>query len=322
MKKLNDLLEKNKALAVAVPIGLVIIFGLFYFSSQAKGNEKSFNNTKKTNIDTSLPEASENPLPESTLDVMNEYDTYEQNKAEDQKKNSNLNIEEDYNRTYQQPDDKVTEKLNTIINRFDKNTSSPKVSSRENNNSYSSPKVKTPVIVEDNVENENSTSEKKSSSSGFFKSSKKTQQTKEDNLTVFACVHTNQTIMNNQRVKLRTTKEFIYNGERYPINTIVYGIATVQPNRLIIKINRINQTDIKLEVYDSEDSLPGLYVLTPNLNAALKTEMQNEGLQEQDLNKIPFSKSLKSVFERKIREEKISLINNYKVIIKIDSNEK
>jgi len=322
MKNLNDLLAKNKALALTIPVGLVLLFALFYFSSQAKGNEKSFNNTKKTNIDTSLPEASENPLPESTLDVMNEYDTYEQNKAEDQKKNSNLNIDEDYNRDYQQADDKVAEKLNTIINRFDKNKTAPSNTNNYENNNYSSPKVKSTNPVVSVEKEDNKETEKKSKSSGFFKSSKKGPGEKDTNLTVFACVHTNQTIMNNQRVKLRSTKEFIYNGERYPINTIIYGIATVQPNRLIIKINRINQTDIKLEVYDSEDSLPGLYVLTPNLNAALKTEMQSEGIQDEDLNKIPFSKSLKNIFEKKIREEKISLINNYKVIIKIDANEK
>lgn len=158
--------------------------------------------------------------------------------------------------------------------------------------------------------------------SGFFKKPGKANSNSSDDLNIYACIHTNQTIMNNQRVKFRTTKEFTYNGEVYPINTIVYGLAQIRPNRLIIKINRINQTDIKLDVFDSEDSQQGLYVLTPNLNASLAREMKRESLSDDDLQSIPFSKSLKNIFERKVREEKVQLLNNYKVLIKISTDEK
>lgn len=158
--------------------------------------------------------------------------------------------------------------------------------------------------------------------SGFFKKPGKANSSSSEDLNIYACIHTNQTIMNNQRVKFRTTKEFTYNGEVYPINTIVYGLAQIRPNRLIIKINRINQTDIKLDVFDSEDSQQGLYVLTPNLNASLAKEMKRESLSDDDLQKIPFSKSLKNIFEKKAREEKVQLLNNYKVLIKISTDEK
>lgn len=158
--------------------------------------------------------------------------------------------------------------------------------------------------------------------SGFFKKPGKVNSSSTEDLNIYACIHTNQTIMNNQRVKFRTTKEFTYNGEVYPINTIVYGLAQIRPNRLIIKINRINQTDIKLDVYDSEDSQQGLYILTPNLNASLAKEMKRESLSEEDIRNIPFSKSLKNIFERKIREEKVQLLNNYKVLIKISTDDK
>lgn len=158
--------------------------------------------------------------------------------------------------------------------------------------------------------------------SGFFKKSGKVNNSSPEDLNIYACIHTNQTIMNNQRVKFRTTKEFTYNGEIYPINTIVYGLAQIRPNRLIIKINRINQTDIKLDVFDSEDSQQGLYVLTPNLNASLAKELKRESLSDDDLQNIPFSKSLKNIFEKKAREEKVQLLNNYKVLIKITKDEK
>jgi hypothetical protein len=163
--------------------------------------------------------------------------------------------------------------------------------------------------------------QKTKSNSGFFKRAN-TPGTSLEDLNIYACIHANQTIMNNQRVKFRTTKAFTYNNEVFPVNTVVYGLAQIRPNRLIIKINRINQTDIKLDVYDSEDSEQGLYVLTPNLNASLQKELNKETLNDDDLKKIPFSKSLKSVFEKKVREEKVQLINNYKVLIKISKDEK
>ena len=79
---------------------------------------------------------------------------------------------------------------------------------------------------------------------------------------------------------------------------------------------------MELDVYDSEDSQQGLYVLTPNLNASLAKEMKRESLSDDDLQKIPFSKSLKNIFEKKVREEKIQLLNNYKVLIKVTIDEK
>ena len=209
------------------------------------------------------------------------------------------------------------------------------------NNSYSSPvkkktsseseKLKASSFDEPLEENtKNSIIEKKSSvssrkkGSGFFKKKNNDEteiSSKENDLNIFACIHTNQTIMNNQRIKFRSTKEFFYNGKKYPINTVIYGLAQIKPNRLIVKINKINQTDIKLEVYDSEDSEPGLYVLTPNLNASLQKELKREGIEDDDLKNIPFSKSLKNIFEKKVKEERVQLLNNYKVIIKICKDE-
>lgn len=217
------------------------------------------------------------------------------------------------------------------LNRMNNSGSStPSYSETPRRRSYNpNPPIET--ISRDNYfgtqEGQNNTSEpivekKSNNSSGFFKKKGKTKNKTSDNLVIYASIHTNQTVMNNQRVKFRTIKEFTYKDVVYPINTIVYGLANIQPNRLIIKINRINQTEMELDVYDSEDSQEGLYVLTPKLNASLAKEMKRESLSDDDLQKIPFSKSLKSIFEKKVREEKIELLNNYKVLIKISIDEK
>lgn len=180
--------------------------------------------------------------------------------------------------------------------------------------------VKENIVKENKTENNNSNSA--TSVTGFFNSKKnKKNNILTSDKNIMACIHSNQVIMNNQRVKFRTTKEFTYNNETFPINTIIYGTAFINPNRLIVKINNINQTPIKLEVFDSEDSEKGIYVLTPNLNATLQKEFNKEAIDDSDLRRIPFSKTLKSLFEKKIKEEKVQLLNNYKVIIKITKDD-
>jgi hypothetical protein len=155
--------------------------------------------------------------------------------------------------------------------------------------------------------------------SGFFRKGKKQteNQNNSKNQLIYACIHGDQTIMQNNRVKMRLIKETIVNGLRFPANTIVYGNATIEPNRLIIKINKINQTEVKLNVFDAEDSNKGLYVMTPNLNAFIKKELKNDALEKNsDFDRIPLGSTLKSLLTKKVKEEKIEILNNYKLIIK------
>lgn len=156
---------------------------------------------------------------------------------------------------------------------------------------------------------------------GFFNGASKVKETQAkpakntDNM-IYACIHENQQVTDGSRVKIRLTKQALIEDKTYPANTIIYGIASIKPNRMLISIAKINQQDIALEIFDAEDSNQGIYVLTPNLNEALKKELQQETLDDDDLRKIPFSKSLKNIFSKKIQQEKINLLNNYKLIIK------
>jgi len=156
---------------------------------------------------------------------------------------------------------------------------------------------------------------------GFFNGASKVKETqakpvKNTDSMIYACIHENQQVTDGSRVKIRLTKQAVIEDKTYPANTIIYGIASIKPNRMLISIAKINQQDIALEIFDAEDSQQGIYVLTPNLNDALKKELQKETLDDDDLSKIPFSKSLKNIFTKKIQQEKINLLNNYKLVIK------
>lgn len=313
--------------STGLAIGAILFLIFIAFKDKGKVEEKNENlkNTSEAPVDDYFIADTSN-----IVDDKNEIYKFDQQekgdgselvlgKVESEKKEEDTDID-----AYIQNRERQLSRMNNS------SSSSPSYNETPRRRSYNpNPPVET--IRRDNYfgtqEEQNNTPEpivekKKDNSSGFFKKKGKTKNQTIDNLTIYASIHTNQTIMNNQRVKFRTTKEFTYNGVVYPINTIVYGLANIQPNRLMVKINRINQTEMELDVYDSEDSQQGLYVLTPNLNASLAKEMKRESLSDDDLQKIPFSKSLKNIFEKKVREEKIQLLNNYKVLIKVTIDEK
>lgn len=250
----------------------------------------------------------------------------------DKIKNDSINASKMNKTGLEEIDRNENKKKSTTVNHYvanngsyNQNSSSIKKGSlsqkKSTSSNFKAASFDEPIKKNDNTEETIMPINKKNHKSGFFKNRKESNKERNNDEIILASVHTNQTIKNNQRVKFRTTKEFFFNGEKYPVNTIIYGMAQIKPNRLIITINKINQTDIKLEVYDSEDSEKGIYVLTPNLNASLQKELQKEGLDDDDLSRIPFSKSLKNIFEKKVKEEKVELLNNYKVLIKITKDE-
>lgn len=167
---------------------------------------------------------------------------------------------------------------------------------------------KEPIRAESNVQNQNN-------GSSFFKT-KTTSKGSTSNVLLYASIHTDQIIKEGSRVKLRLTKNTVIGNDTFLINTIVYGIAKIQPNRLMVEINKINQVNVKLEIYDAEDSNAGIYVETPHLNALVRKEFKKDALDETDISAIPFSKTLKNLFAKKAKEESIELLNNYKIIIK------
>lgn len=160
-----------------------------------------------------------------------------------------------------------------------------------------------------------SKSQNQNNGSSFFKT-KTTSKGNTSNVLLYASIHTDQIIKEGSRVKLRLTKNTVIGNDTFLINTIVYGIAKIQPNRLMVEINKINQVNVKLEIYDAEDSNAGIYVETPHLNALVRKEFKKDALDETDISAIPFSKTLKNLFAKKAKEESIELLNNYKIIIK------
>lgn len=314
--------EKRKVIAYTV-LGVITLGFVFYAVNDFSGEET------KTVQELGIPE-SEADKYNSKLQAIEqgEKPTTTTPDLEDAYKTSSSDIEKEKN---DEAARKLNEQLNALQNeekeikpRYrelarEKKTVNPKNTSNQlSQKAPNSIAIKT-ISSETIEETEESTPISTSTRSGFFRnSSSKTVISKalNSNILFYGSIHTDQNIKEGSRVKMRLTKTIAINNNTYPVNTIIYGIAKIQPNRLKIEINKINQTDVKLEIFDAEDSNSGIYVQTPNLNAMIRKEFKKDALDEQDLEKIPFSKTLKNLFAKKAKEENIELLNNYKIIIK------
>ncbi len=80
---------------------------------------------------------------------------------------------------------------------------------------------------------------------------------------VAAVIHETQSIVNGSTVKLRLSTAVFVNGLEIPKNNFLFGIASLQGERLIIKINSIRYKNalfpVELTVYDL-DGLHGIYM--------------------------------------------------------------
>jgi len=90
--------------------------------------------------------------------------------------------------------------------------------------------------------------------------------------TIFACVYSDQTIMDGQSVRLRSLEPMRVGNMVIPSNTVISGLAKIQGERLGIVVNSLeymgNIVPVELTVYDT-DGQQGIFI--PNmqeLNAA------------------------------------------------------
>lgn len=152
--------------------------------------------------------------------------------------------------------------------------------------------------------------------------------------TIRAVIHGEQkNITKSSQIKLRLLDPTTIDGTEIPRNTIVYGQANFSENRLAITIDNIrygnNLYPFKAEIYDM-DGFRGLYVPDNITNEAKKDASSNAisrtsitagpnsmtptGLINTAVNAT--SSAIQSATQKKVREVKVDLPANYKLLIK------
>jgi len=133
--------------------------------------------------------------------------------------------------------------------------------------------------------------------------------------TIYAKVDGNQVVKVNHRLRMRLTEQAIITGVVVPKNTPIYGFIKFQPNRALIEIENINHHPTKLKAFDLQDGSEGIYVEN-NFREELSKELLDDILGDINIPSVPQVSGISKVFRRNNRNVKITIVNNYKLILK------
>lgn len=132
---------------------------------------------------------------------------------------------------------------------------------------------------------------------------------------VYVEVDGNQVVMVNYRLRMRILKDATINGQPIPKNTLIYGFIRFQPNRALIEIENLNHHPTKLKAFDLQDGSEGIYVEN-NFRAEVSKEVIGDIISDINIPSVPQIGGLKKVFQRNNRNAKVTIVNNYKLILK------
>ncbi|MGJ8762044.1 MAG: conjugative transposon protein TraM [Polaribacter sp.] len=130
-----------------------------------------------------------------------------------------------------------------------------------------------------------------------------------------AVVDGNQIVKVNSRLRMRLSRATIINGKRMPKNTYVFGFISFQPNRVLIEIENINHHPTKLKAFDLQDGSEGIYIEN-NFRAEASNEVLDDMISDINIPTIPQLGGVKKIFQRNNRNVKVTVLNNYKLILK------
>ncbi|WP_034043056.1 conjugative transposon protein TraM [Wocania ichthyoenteri] len=151
----------------------------------------------------------------------------------------------------------------------------------------------------------------------FFSSTpikNKDEDTKTDAL-IYVSVNGNQIVKTFSRLELRLVKPAIINGNTLPRNTNLYGFISFKPNRTLIHITNINHQEVSLKAFDLQDGNEGIYVEN-SFQAEASQEVLGDVVDDVNIAGVPQVSGVKRIFQRNNRNVKVTITDNYKLILK------
>ncbi|ARN78895.1 conjugal transfer protein TraM [Nonlabens spongiae] len=133
--------------------------------------------------------------------------------------------------------------------------------------------------------------------------------------TIYVVVDGDQVVKANTRLRMRLTKAATINGKEMPKNTPVFGFISFQPNRALIEIENIQHHPTKLKAFDLSDGSEGIYVEN-NFREEATREVLDDVIGDINIPSVPQVGGLTQVFRRSNRRVKVTVLNNYRLILK------
>ncbi|MCM4164034.1 MULTISPECIES: conjugative transposon protein TraM [unclassified Arenibacter] len=134
-------------------------------------------------------------------------------------------------------------------------------------------------------------------------------------VTIYAVADGDQVVQANSRLRMRLTNTATINGKVITKNTPVFGFISFQPNRALIEIENIDHHPTKLKAFDVQDGSEGIYVEN-SFREEVGTEVLNDIIQDINIPSVPQVGGMTKVLRRKNRNVKVTVLNNYKLILK------
>jgi len=133
--------------------------------------------------------------------------------------------------------------------------------------------------------------------------------------TIYVVVDGDQIVKTNTRLRMRLTKAATINGKLMPKNTPIFGFISFQPNRALIEIENIKHHPTKLKAFDLQDGSEGIYVEN-NFREEATREVLDDVIGDINIPSVPQVGGLTQVFRRSNRRVKVTVLNNYRLILK------
>lgn len=135
-----------------------------------------------------------------------------------------------------------------------------------------------------------------------------------DNM-IYVRVDGTQTVKTNFRLQMRLEKEALIDGQRIPRNTPLYGFISFKPNRVAINIENINHQPTKLKAFDLQDGSEGVYAEN-SFRAEATQEVISDVVDDINIAGMPQVSGIRKIFQRNNRNIKVTVTDNYKLILK------
>tara|TARA_R110002049_G_scaffold5204_7_gene36564 strand:- start:8144 stop:9073 length:930 start_codon:yes stop_codon:yes gene_type:complete len=132
---------------------------------------------------------------------------------------------------------------------------------------------------------------------------------------IYAVVDGNQVVKANSRLRMRLVRDALINNKEVPKNTPIYGFISFQPNRALITIETIQNHPTGLKAFDLQDGSEGIYVEN-NFRAEAANEVMDDIIGDINIPSVPQVGGITKVLKRNNRNVKVTVLNNYQLILK------
>lgn len=137
---------------------------------------------------------------------------------------------------------------------------------------------------------------------------------------IYVRVDGTQTVKSNYRLQMRLLRDATIYGKRIPKNIPIYGFVSFKPNRTIITIENIDHRPVKLTAHDFQDGSEGIYVEN-SFRAEVTNQVVGDMVDDINIAGVPQVGGFKKIFQRNHRNEKVTITDNYKLILRISKQQ-